>query len=38
MIMMSGKTFGGGMKWKEALQASQLGWAVGIGVQVARGL
>jgi len=37
MIMVPSKPFGGGVKWKEVLQVSQLVSAVGIAVQVARG-
>jgi protein involved in polysaccharide export with SLBB domain len=37
MIMVPSKPFGGGIKWKEVLQVSQLVSAVGIAVQVARG-
>lgn len=37
MIMVPSKAFGGGAKWKEVLQVSQLVSAVGIAVQVARG-
>ncbi len=37
MIMVPSKAFGGGVKWKEVLQVSQLVSAVGIAVQVARG-
>jgi hypothetical protein len=37
MIMVPSKPFGGGIKWREVLQVSQLVSAVGIAVQVARG-
>jgi protein involved in polysaccharide export with SLBB domain len=37
LIMVPSKAFGGGIKWKEVLQVSQLVSAVGIAVQVARG-
>jgi protein involved in polysaccharide export with SLBB domain len=37
MIMVPSRAFGGGAKWKEVLQVSQLVSAVGIAVQVARG-
>jgi hypothetical protein len=37
MIMVPSKPFGGGAKWREVLQVSQLVSAVGIAVQVARG-
>ncbi|MBO0911131.1 MAG: SLBB domain-containing protein [Acidobacteria bacterium] len=36
MIMVPSKSFGGGAKWREVLQVSQLVSAVGIAVQVAR--
>jgi protein involved in polysaccharide export with SLBB domain len=37
MIMVPDKAFGGGAKWKQLLQVSELVSAVGIAVQVARG-
>jgi len=37
MIMVPNKAFGGGAKWKQVLQVSELVSAVGIAVQVARG-
>jgi protein involved in polysaccharide export with SLBB domain len=37
MIMVPSKPFGGGIKWREVLQVSELVSAVGIAVQVARG-
>jgi protein involved in polysaccharide export with SLBB domain len=37
MIMVPNRAFGGGAKWKQVLQVSELVSAVGIAVQVARG-
>jgi len=37
MIMVPTKAFGGGAKWRQVLQVSELVSAVGIAVQVARG-
>ncbi len=37
MVMVPNKAFGGGAKWKQVLQVSELVSAVGIAVQVARG-
>jgi hypothetical protein len=37
LIMVPDKAFGGGPKWKNVLQVSELVSAVGIAVQVARG-
>jgi protein involved in polysaccharide export with SLBB domain len=37
MIMVPSKAFGGGAKWRQVLQVSELVSAVGIAVQVARG-
>jgi len=37
MIMVPNKAFGGGAKWKQVMQVSELVSAVGIAVQVARG-
>jgi protein involved in polysaccharide export with SLBB domain len=37
MVMVPDKAFGGGAKWKQVLQVSELVSAVGIAVQVARG-
>jgi protein involved in polysaccharide export with SLBB domain len=37
MVVVPNKAFGGGAKWKQLLQVSELVSAVGIAVQVARG-
>jgi protein involved in polysaccharide export with SLBB domain len=37
MVMVPNRAFGGGAKWKQVLQVSELVSAVGIAVQVARG-
>jgi hypothetical protein len=37
MVMVPNKSFGGGAKWKQVLQVSEVVSAVGIAVQVARG-
>ena len=37
MVVVPSKAYGGGLKWRETLQAAQVVSAIGIAVQVARG-